>query len=123
RTAGIGRWADRIGDLEEILPARRPVVGEEALDLGAELWVAGTGLGQEGLSFGGRAAQGGGEEGADVLPALRSHATSPPSWPRSQARATRQSPSTVAAETPSTSATSGTESPVKNRSATTRPWR
>ena len=112
---------ERIRDPEEAILVRPRIAGQQPIDLGSQLGVAGTRLPEQDLTLGRGAPKGGGEEGADLPPALGRHWASPPSWPRSQARAARQSPSTVAAETSSASATSAMDSPAKNRRTTTRP--
>ena len=67
------------------------------------------------LALGGRDLERGIEQLVNLAPAFRSHASPPRSWPLSQARASRQSLSTVTTETPSAAATSGTVSPPKYR--------
>ena len=96
---------------EEALLVRPRITGQQPIDLGLQLGVAGTHLPEQDLTLGGGAPEGCGEEGADLPPPLGRHLASPPSWPRSQARATRQSPSTVAAETSSASANLGDGQP------------
>ena len=112
---------ERIRDPEEAILVRPRIAGQQPIDLGSQLGVAGTRLPEQEVTLGGGAPKGRGEEGADLPPALGRHSTTPPSLPRSQARATRQSPSTVAAETSSASATSEMDSPAKNRRVTTMP--
>src|SRR5271157_3651245 len=108
----------RIRDPEEAILVRPRIAGQQPIDLGSQPGVAGTRLPEQEVTLGGGAPKGRGEEGADLPPALGRHSTTPPSLPRSQARATRQSPSTVAAETSSASATSEMDSPAKNRRTT-----
>ena len=89
--AAPGSWS-RLGPL---------VVGQEPLDLGAELGVAAAQLVQQGRTPGRVAPQGRLEDLVDPLAAFRIHPGVPPSRPRSQARANRQSLSTVVSETSS----------------------
>ena len=80
---------------QEPAPVRLLVLGQEAADLGPQLVVAAAGGAEPGRPPGGIDPDGGIEQVTDLSPALRRHPSSPPSRPTSQARASRQSRSTM----------------------------
>ena len=109
----IRRRARRLGGRQEPVPVRPLVLGQEAADLGPQVVVPAAGGAEPGLPPGGVDPDRGIEQLADLSPALRRHPSPPPSWPASQARASRQSRSTVTTETPSAAATSGDGHPAE----------
>src|SRR5207248_4376612 len=118
----IRRRACRPGGRQEAVPVRPLVLGQEAADLGPQLVIPAARGPEPGLPPGGVDQDRGIEQVADLSPALRRHPSPPPSWPTSQARADRQSRSTVTTEAPGAAATSGTVIPPKYRSVMTWAW-
>ena len=100
--------------VEKSVPVRLTVMGEQVFHLGPQGFVVAAGIAEPFPTLSGGHARGRVEQFADLAPALGFHRSLPPrSWPWSQARPSRQSRSTVATETPSAAATSGTVRPPK----------
>src|SRR5262249_31477259 len=108
------------GGREDSVPLGPRVLGQEAADLGLQVFVPIAGGAEPGRPVGGVDADRGLEELADPSPAFRSHRCAPASWPTSQARATRQSPPTSPEEPRSAAAPSATATPPKSRRV--MPW-
>ena len=116
--------AGRLGGRQEPVPGRPLVLGQEAGDLGPQAIVVPAG------ARGARPRRSAGSirSAASNSSSIRRQRSgvirSPPrSWPPSQARASRQSLSTVTTETPSAAATSGTVIPPKYLRVMTCAWR
>src|SRR5262249_17361054 len=92
---------------------RALILLQEVGDFGPKPVVVPAGLAEPGLALGGGEPERGVEQVGDLTPTFRRHQLPPRSWPPSQARARRQSLSTVTIETPSDSATSAMVGPPK----------
>ena len=111
------------GEVEEAVAAGGDVVCEEALDLGAELGVAVAGPVQQSLAARRGRIASHGRRGRQRCQRSGVMGSFPRAGRAARHVRCRQSPSMVPTETSRTSATSGTDSPAKNRSETTSPCR
>ena len=117
-------WAPRCGRRrQEAIAFGRGILSEQPVDFSPNVVLAGTQLSEHAIAHGRVTIEDSFKRSIYVLEAIGIHCSKPPSWLRSQARAKRQSVSTVVSDTPSVATTWGTDIPPKNRSVTTCAWR